>query len=74
MSRSVFFASFQNATGCSPQEYLLNLRIHHAVELLQNSDQSISNIAFSCGFFDSNYFCRKFRQVMKVSPSRFRKS
>lgn len=72
MSRRSFFLQFKNAAGCSPVQYLMRLRIMHATELLLYSRTNISGIAWECGFTDSNYFCRKFREFTGVSPRQYR--
>ena len=72
MSRSNLMRIFRQATGRSPIEYLVRLRIQHAMELLRNTDLSITEIAMAVGFSDSNYFARQFRRVLGESPRSFR--
>jgi len=72
MSRRDFFRKFRSATGCSPTEYLLQLRTSRAAALLQKTNLSLNEIAAQCGFYDSNYLCRVFRERMKTTPRRFR--
>jgi AraC family L-rhamnose operon transcriptional activator RhaR/AraC family L-rhamnose operon regulatory protein RhaS len=73
MSESSLLATFKDATGQSPIAYLIQLRIQRATELLRHGDQSISEIAFSVGFEDSNYFSRQFRKSMHTSPREYRR-
>lgn len=73
MSRNTLSAHFRKALGYPPIEYLIRLRISKAAELLRGDVLSITQIAFSVGFSDSNYFARQFRKVMGVSPREFRK-
>lgn len=73
MSESSLLATFKEATGQSPIDYLIHLRIARAAELLRHSTQSISEVAFSVGFEDSNYFSRQFRKVMQSSPRDYRR-
>lgn len=72
MSESSFRHHFRNLTELSPIDYLIKLRLRRAALMMFHSDQPITNIAFSCGFSDSNYFARKFRQVFQYSPREFR--
>jgi len=72
MSHRNFFRQFKLNVGKSPLEYIIELRLKEARKLLIYSDDTISEIAMHCGFYDSNYFCRIFRQVMKTSPSLYR--
>lgn len=72
MSRRAFYSAFQDITQHPPGTYLRNLRIRKAVELLQTTGLSITEIAFSCGFESSSYFSRQFTKVMKTGPRAFR--
>lgn len=65
--------SFKSAMSCNFSDYLTNVRINHAVNLLLNSDKNITEIAFEVGYNSSNHFCKAFRKVMGISPLRYRK-
>ncbi|MEN8254410.1 MAG: helix-turn-helix domain-containing protein [Verrucomicrobiota bacterium] len=73
MSPRNFHRVFLDATGKTPSAYLIGLRIMKAVHMLEYSDKNITEIAFDCGFTDSNYFARQFRKLMNESPGDFRK-
>ena len=73
MSRRSFQYAFKEAMGYSPIKYLLLLRIRQASFLLQTTTKSITTIAYTTGFQDSNYFCRQFKKTMNMTPSSFRK-
>lgn len=72
MSERVFLDAFHGATGNSPYSYLLDLRINRAAEALSDMKRKITDIAFSCGFNDSNYFSRQFKKRMGISPAEYR--
>jgi len=72
MSRSNLMRIFRKATGQTPIEYLMRLRIQRAMEMLRNSTLTITEIALEVGFNDSNYFTRQFRRILGESPSGFR--
>lgn len=72
MSRRNFFLIFKKMTGLTPIQYLIRLRIANASEKLLSTDKRIADIAYECGFSDSNYFCRKFHEINKYSPRQFR--
>lgn len=72
MSPRNFHRVFLNATGKTPAAYLIGLRVMKAMHMLEFSDESITEIAFECGFADSNYFARQFRKLMNESPGDFR--
>lgn len=74
MSVNNLLLTFKGALGTSPINYLLQVRIRKAMEMLRSSSSTISEIAFKVGFSDSNYFSRQFKRVAGVSPREFRNS
>ena len=72
MSVRNFQRRFKEAVGVTPFQRLLEIRIDRAKALLQAPELSITEIAFLIGFQDSNYFCRQFRKLEGVSPSKYR--
>jgi len=72
MSSSTLMRVFRKATGQTPIEYLVRLRIQKSAELLRNTDFSVTDIAMQVGFNDSNYFTRQFRSALGESPRSFR--
>lgn len=72
MSERNFFRAFKRATGLTPGEYVMRLRLDKARSLLRETSQSIGEIATACGFYDSNHLCRIFRERLAVSPRNFR--
>ena len=73
MSRRSFLRAFEAATGNTPIDYLIQLRLVRAAALLRRTSLSITKIAFRVGFQDSNYFSRQFRQRHGMSPSAYRR-
>ncbi len=61
-------------TGMGYNRYLNYLRVSKALELLRQTDKSITEIAFDVGYQDSNYFSTKFKQIFHVTPSGVRQS
>jgi len=59
--------------GRSPIEHLIRVRVGHAANLLRRTDFQITEIAFQCGFNDSNYFARVFSRIMGQTPREYRK-
>lgn len=74
-SCSRFYIShrFKKNTGRSFREYLNDIRIEDAKSLLAYSNLSVSEIAFSIGFNDSNYFSNVFKKQVGVSPIAYRR-
>jgi transcriptional regulator GlxA family with amidase domain len=69
-----FLREFKRSQGVTPHHYLLQRRIERARELLTRTDLSMSEIAFACGFSDQSHFGRRFRELVGVPPSAFRRS
>ena len=63
---------FQKTGAIGFNEYLNHTRLEHAKTLLKGYDLKIKEVAHSCGFVDSNYFCRLFRKNTERSPSEYR--
>lgn len=74
MSEGNLHRVFKEATGQSPIDYVIQLRLHRAMEMLSETMLSITEIAFEVGFKDSNYFTRQFKKMTGISPSRYRGS
>ena len=55
------------------REYITDLRLEHALDLLKQENLSIDAIASHCGFNYTNYFIRVFRKRYGTSPAEFRK-
>lgn len=72
-SRSHLSHTFKRETGKSLREYLTQIRVDHAKRLLKYSTLSVTEIAFSVGFNDSNYFSNVFKRLEGCSPLAYRK-
>jgi len=68
---SSYFSS-HNAEGFS--EYLNKIRIEKAVELLGDEKIPVSEVSFMVGYSDHSYFCKVFKKLIKLTPSKFRKN
>lgn len=66
-------AVFKKATTLSPIEYLNQLKINKARELLFDKNLSVKDIAYMGGFSNPQYFTRRFKASCGLSPSGFRK-
>lgn len=73
MSPKYFCRAFSAMTGKTPIAYLNYYRIECAGELLRLTDNTITEIALSCGFNDMSYFSKQFKRYKNVTPSQYRK-
>ncbi|MCY2973474.1 MAG: AraC family transcriptional regulator [Planctomycetota bacterium] len=72
MSRRTFTNEFKARTGATWLEYVNRLRIHHAKELMKQTDRKVTSIAFQCGFDDLTTFYRAFKRITGSSPTQMR--
>lgn len=72
MSRSVFFRKLKSITGLSPIEFLKQMRMKRAVQLLESGDYIVSEIAYLVGFNDAHYFSKCFKQTFHISPTEYK--
>jgi AraC-like DNA-binding protein len=73
LSRSAFIRAFRAATGDTPIDYVIRLRVRLAAGMLRGSERSVTDVALEVGFMDGNYFSRQFRRVMGVTPRAYRR-
>lgn len=64
---------FRKITKVSISEYLLNIRIEKAVDLLNKTDISVNDISLLVGYNEPNYFAKVFKKHKGVSPSDYRR-
>lgn len=72
VSKYHFCHLFKEATGKTVVQYINDIRLDKAYNLLKNTDMNITQISMSVGFNDMNYFSRLFRKHKNVSPSSVR--
>lgn len=72
LSRSECCRYFKRKSGQTISDYLRQYRIHRSLELLAESDISISQIAQSCGFSNQSYYTKEFRRVTGTTPKQYR--
>ncbi|MBN2982528.1 helix-turn-helix domain-containing protein [Cohnella algarum] len=73
VARWQYSALFQAETGKKPLDYLNDIRMNRAKELLLRTDEPLREIARSTGFKDEYYFNRRFRQTLGISPRQYAK-
>ncbi len=65
---------FRRFTGESIFSYLCSYRLEQSIALLCGTEQSVSEIAYSCGFRSSSYYIEAFKKQLGTTPLRYRKS
>lgn len=74
MSRTQLNRKIRAITDYTATTYILRIRMEKAGRLLSSTEQPIGDIAMACGFEDTSYFTRVFKQMFNVTPSQYRKT
>ena len=74
MGRTVFFNKLKSMTGLSPVEFIREMRIKRAAQLLEERQYNITEVTYMVGMNDSRYFAKCFKNTYGVTPSEYRKS
>ena len=72
ISQSECLRCFRSTIGMPPIQYVKRFRVQRAAELLSSTAQKIADIGAQCGFLDTSYFTRCFREVKGMSPGEYR--
>ena len=73
MSRSSFFNKVKGLTGLSPVEFIRDIRLKRAAQLLTTGELLIKEVAYMTGFTDSRYFGECFKNKYGMTPAEFKK-
>ena len=72
LSRSSFFKKLKSLTGFAPVDLVREVRLNKAARLIETTDNSITEIAYSVGFRDAGYFSKCFRKKYGKTPKEYR--
>ena len=72
MSRSVLYNKVKATTGMTPVDFVRHIRIKKACEILRNTDDTLTSIAFAVGFTDPKYFSKVFKKETGIVPTEYR--
>lgn len=74
LNKFYFIKLFKQTTGQTPQQYYTRQAIETARDLLENTDDTVAQIAILCGIEDCFYFSRMFKKHTGLSPTDYRKN
>ena len=74
MGRTVFFNKLKSMTGLSPVEFIREIRIKRAAQLLEERKYNITEVTYMVGMNDSRYFAKCFKNTYGVTPSEYRRT
>lgn len=72
LSRTVFYRKLKSIVGLTPVDFICEMRIKRAAQLIESSEYSFSQIAYMTGFSDPKYFSRRFKKIMRVTPTEYK--
>ena len=73
ISESECLRCFRDTIGVPPIQYVKRYRVQRAAELLSATDRKIADIGAQCGFQDTSYFTRSFREIKGMTPGEYRR-
>lgn len=73
-SERQFGRLFKAAFSTTPNLYIMNLRLQKAQQLLKNSNLTIGEISWNCGYSDQNYFSRIFKRYVGLTPTEYQEN
>lgn len=73
VSKNECLRCFQHMIGRTPIQYVKQVRIQKAMEMLSATDRKIADIGTACGFQEMSYFAKTFRELQGCTPGEFRK-
>ena len=74
LGRTVFYSKIKQLVGLTPSDFLRQIRMQRAIQLVEKSKLSFSEIAYSSGFSDPKYFSKCFKKETGMTPSEYRKA
>ncbi|KID57540.1 hypothetical protein JF50_10150 [Pseudoalteromonas luteoviolacea] len=74
MSTSTFNRKFKQVYGTSANKYLVLKRLEKAEQLINTTNERVTDIALECGFEELSYFSRAFKKHFNITPSELRKT
>ncbi len=73
IGRTILYRKINDITGMSIKEFILDVRLKRAAQLLRESEYTIAEISDMTGFANPKYFSICFRRHFSITPSEFRK-
>jgi len=72
LSAYYFARAFKQSAGVSPHRYVLQSRVERVKHLLVETELPVAQIALAAGFADQSHCSRRFRELVGITPTRFR--
>ena len=72
IDRTYLYRIFMENEHISPKQYLLQVRVRNAANMLRSPKYTITEVAYSCGFKDAASFCNQFKKITGLTPKNYR--
>ena len=73
VGRTILYQKIKDLTGMSIKEFILDIRLKRAAQLLKDSDLNVAEVSDRTGFANPKYFSVCFKRRWNLSPSEFKK-
>ena len=74
LSRTVFYRKLKSIVGLSPVDFVREIRVKRAAQLIDSGEYTFSQIAYMCGFSDPKYFTKCFKRQLGLTPSEYKEN
>ena len=71
LSRTQLFRKLKAISGMSPNEFINEIRLQKAADLILSKADTLTQISYSVGFKEQSYFAKRFRKKFGVAPSEY---
>ena len=71
LSRSQLHRRMKDMTGIAPVDFIKNIRLKQAANLLREKKMDVSLVAYSVGFTNQSYFSTMFKKLYGISPTEY---
>jgi signal transduction histidine kinase/DNA-binding response OmpR family regulator len=74
LSRAQMFRKLKAISGLSPNEFINDIRLQKAADLIRAKADTLTQISYSVGYSEQSYFAKRFRKKFGVTPSEYNKN
>ena len=74
MSRTNLHRKLKSLVDQTSTEFIRNIRINRAMELMEQDDLNIGEVCYSVGFASTSYFSKCFKEIYGINPSEYKKN
>lgn len=72
LSRTLFYRKLKSIVGLTPVDFVREIRIKRAIQLIDSGEYNFSQVAYMTGFNDPKYFSKCFKKVVGITPSEYK--